>query len=336
MRPENSYSDCSSTVELRFLLLPLPGFTMLPLGAFIDKLRFSADDADLSRQRYCEWKVLGLSPGMLSSSSGITIGVEQTPEDIDFGHYDYLVVFGCRSARDARLAVTDYGGVLQQAAAAGITLVSIDNASFLLAEAGLLNRTPVAVHWRHQQEFSEAFPALDMRSDQIFCIAEKRISCAGGGAAVDLAVELLARHLGRDRALKGLADMLVDEVRQPLHQLRSRDNQSTGSRHLDRALSLMRDRLAGPYQISALAQQIGIGRRQLDRLFQSHFDSSTAGYWLEMRLQHLRWRLLNSDHSLVRLGEEVGFADTSYLCKVFRKRFGKTPARFKADPARPT
>lgn len=39
--------------DLRFLLLPLPEFALLPFGGFLDKLRFSADDEDYSRQRYC-------------------------------------------------------------------------------------------------------------------------------------------------------------------------------------------------------------------------------------------------------------------------------------------
>ncbi len=39
--------------DVRFLLLPLPEFALLPFGGFVDKLRFSADEADRSRQRYC-------------------------------------------------------------------------------------------------------------------------------------------------------------------------------------------------------------------------------------------------------------------------------------------
>lgn len=32
--------------DIRFLLLPLPEFAMLPFGGFLDKLRFAADDED--------------------------------------------------------------------------------------------------------------------------------------------------------------------------------------------------------------------------------------------------------------------------------------------------
>ncbi|NMF87970.1 helix-turn-helix domain-containing protein [Aromatoleum petrolei] len=50
-----------------------------------------------------------------------------------------------------------------------------------------------------------------------------------------------------------------------------------------------------------------------------------------MRLQHLQWRRLNSDHSLAVFADEVGIADASYLGKMFRRRFGQTPAAFRWD-----
>ena len=45
--------------DVRLLLMPLPDFALLPFGAFLDKLRFSADEADRSRQRYCAWTLMG-------------------------------------------------------------------------------------------------------------------------------------------------------------------------------------------------------------------------------------------------------------------------------------
>ncbi|MNY58452.1 DNA-binding transcriptional regulator AraC [compost metagenome] len=50
-----------------------------------------------------------------------------------------------------------------------------------------------------------------------------------------------------------------------------------------------------------------------------------------MRLQHAKWRLLNSSHSLAVIADEIGVADTSYLGKIFRKRFGETPVAFREE-----
>ncbi len=316
--------------DVRFLLLPLPEFALLPFGGFVDKLRFSADEADRSRQRYCTWQILGLEHGEVVASSGVAVAVQRTPDEVRLADYDYLVVFGSRTAAGAQALAPEYGGLLRQAAAQGLTLVGIDNAAFLLAAAGLLNASRVAIHWRHVAEFREAFPRIDIRPEQLYCIDRKRITCAGGSAAIDLAVELLARHSGRARALKGLADMLVDRTRSELHRLESLEAEADAGRHVGRAIGLMRNLLAENITTEDLARRIGVSRRQLDRLFRERFDQTAKAYWNEMRLQQVRWRLLNSDHPLSVLADEVGIPDSSDLCRRFRRRFGQSPGQARA------
>ncbi|WCE31911.1 GlxA family transcriptional regulator [Vibrio sp. SCSIO 43137] len=315
--------------DVRFLLLPLPAFNMLPFGGFLDKLRFSADEEDHSQQHYCSWQVVGLEKSRIVSSSGIPLEIESCVDELDLRQYDYLVVFGSRTALDSQNFCPQYRHILRSAAAAGLTLVSIDNACFLFAEAGLLSHHKVAVHWRHVQEFRAAFPRIDVQTEQLYCIDGKRISCAGGNAAIDLAVELLSRHCGRQRALKGLADMLVDEAREQNHQLKSINANvqaaNAVSRHTGRAVNLMRQLMAGNKTVDDLAEMLAISRRQLDRQFKLAFGQTAHEYWAEMRLQHVHWRLINSNHSLQHLTDEVGMQDVSYLCKRFKKRFGVSP-----------
>lgn len=315
--------------DVRFLLLPLPEFSMLPFAGFLDKLRFSADEEDYSNQQYCRWQIIAPTPCHQQSSNGVSIEINCTIEELELNDFDYLVVFGGRSARNCQQLPQHYHRILHAAVAKGITLVSIDNACFLFAEAGLLKQHKVAVHWRHVAEFRVAFPKLEVASEQLFSIDNKRISCVGGNAAIDLAVELLAKHCGRTKALKGLADMLVDEAREQRHQLKSLNANvqinNTANRHVGRAVSLMRQQLASTDTVDSLAMKLAISRRQLDRLFKDSFNQTAREYWAEMRLQHVNWRLLNSDHNLQHLAAEIGLNDVSYLCKVFRKRFGTSP-----------
>ena len=320
-----------NSADVRFLLLPLPEFNMLPFGGFLDKLRFSADDADHSQQRHCSWQVVGLDTTPVTSSSGISIEIQAASADINLCQYDYLVIFGCRTARQSQQQARHYGAFLKQAAAVGITLISIDNACFTLAELGLLNDHKTTVHWRHINEFSNAYPRLKIANEQLYCIDDKRVSCAGGTAAIDLAVAILSRHLGQTWAVKGLADMLVDESRNQLHQLKSRQQAIHHDRHLGRTIALMQELMASNTSIEQLAALTGLSRRQLDRRFKQHFNMSAHQYWSEIRLQHLHWRLLNSDHCLENLADEVGFQDSSYLCKVFRQRFELSPGQLRSQ-----
>lgn len=312
------------TPDLRLLILPLPEFALLPFGAFLDKLRFSADDEDYSRQRYCSWRILGLDAEPLVSSSGAVLQVELLPPQVDWRAFDYLVVFGGRSAGATAALATRYQPLLKRAAKAGVKLVCVDNAAFLLAACGLLEGHKVVLHWRHEAEFRVSFPRIQVLTEQLYCFDGERISCAGGTAAIDLAVELIARASGRARALKGLADMLVDESRDSRHALRSLDAAPGQGRQVQRAMALMRHHLGAQVSIEQLAAELGISRRQLDRQFQASQGVSAKGSWHEMRLQQARWRLLNSSHSLGQIADEVGLGDASYLGKCISKRFGCT------------
>jgi transcriptional regulator GlxA family with amidase domain len=315
--------------DVRFLLLPLPEFALLPFGGFLDKLRFTGDEEDYSRQRYCKWKILGSDAGHVQSSSGVAVQIEVTPADIKFSDYDYLVAFGSRSARATEALAQNYKRILRNAAAQGVKLVCIDNACFLFAACGLLSGHKVVVHWRHEEEFRTSYPRVQVLSEQLYCFDGNRISCSGGTAAIDLAVELLARACGRTRALKGLADMLVDDARSSQHQLRSLETEAACGRHVGRAIALMRHLLASNRTTDELAGIVGISRRQLDRLFVASQGMTAKEYWTEMRLEHMKWRLLNSSHSLAVIADEVGVHDTSYLGKMFRKRFGVSPTELR-------
>ena len=321
--------------DVRLLLLPLPDFALLPFGGFLDKLRFSADDEDHSRQRYCAWSLLGIDDAPVLSSSGVQVNMDTTADAVDLAAFDYLVVFGSRTVQASRAHVQAYGPVLRKAAVRGLPLVAIDNASFLLAEAGLLKGHRVALHWRHVAEFREAFPRIAVASEQIYCFDRDRITCAGGTAAIDMAVELLSRHCGRVRAFKGLADMLVDAPRHQGHHLQSMEGGGPDlTRHLSRAVALMRSALADGLTVADLAERIGIGRRQLDRLFAEQMGMSAHDHWTKMRMEHAHWRVTNSHHSLAAIADEVGLGNASSLARLFRRHYGTSPGALRAGRSR--
>ncbi|MFI8617576.1 GlxA family transcriptional regulator [Acidovorax sp. NPDC077693] len=321
--------------DVRLLLMPLPDFALLPFGAFLDKLRFSADDEDRSRQRYCAWTLMGIDGAPVVSSSGVQVSVDTAADAVDLAAYDYLVVFGSRTVQASLAHVHTHGAVLRRAAARGVPLVAIDNASFLLAGAGLLTGRRVALHWRHVAEFRHAFPRIAVASEQIYCFDRDRITCAGGTAAIDMAAELLSRHCGRERAFKGLADMLVDGPRHQGHALQSMEGGGPDlGRHVARAVALMRSSMADGLTVAGIAERIGIGRRQLDRLFTERFGHSAHDHWTTMRMEHAHWRVTHSHHSLSAIADEVGLGNASSLARLFRRHYGTSPGAVRAGAGR--
>lgn len=316
-----SRPDGDTAPAARFVLWPLPDFALFPFAGFLDKLRFSADEHDLSRQRQVQWTVAG-DAHKVRSSCGVTVHVDTPLAAIDWPAWDHLVVFGCRTTAASQALAATCAPALREAARLGVNLVAIDNASFVLAEAGLLQGREVAVHWRHAQEFRDAYPQIPVRPEQIYWVDGPRVTCAGGATAVDVAAELLSRHLGPSQALKGLADMLVDEARGAAHRLRSLQAEPQAGRHLERAMVVLRASLEHPPAIQALADHLGLGRRHLDRLFTERLGTTAHGYLQRLRLAQAQWRLLNSSRSLAQIALEVGCSSPAQLSRLFQTELG--------------
>ncbi|MFT5114762.1 MAG: transcriptional regulator GlxA family with amidase domain [Parasphingorhabdus sp.] len=317
--------------QLRIAILLCNEFSALPLAGFLDTMRHAADEDDRSRQIFCAWKILSHNDEPIRSSSGLrqlpdaTINLQDTD-------YDYVMVHGGRmqGLPDVPVAFMMY---LKAAAEAGIPLIGLDSGSFILAQAGLLNGYTACVHWRHRQEFLDSYPACRADTGRLFNIDRDRITCPGGTAAIDLAVELIGRHCGHTRALKGLADLLVDEPRGAHHQVRSYS--LSDDRHVDprvqRAIAMMRNHLASPRPVPELARDAGTSERQLNRLFHQFCGQTPAAYYKSLRLEHAKWLLTDSFQSLERIAAECGFSDTPHLVTSFKLAYGQTPRRFRVS-----
>ncbi|WP_254230411.1 AraC family transcriptional regulator [Vibrio coralliilyticus] len=92
----------------------------------------------------------------------------------------------------------------------------------------------------------------------------------------------------------------------------------------------MRQQLDRKQTIEQIADSVGLSRRQLDRLFEVQTQQSAHQYWLEMKLQYVYWRLLNSSTPLTTIADEVAICDTSYLSKLMTKRFGDSPSHIRS------
>ena len=202
--------------------------------------------------------------------------------------------------------------------------------SFAMAEAGLLSGKRCAVHCRHRDEFLTRYPDVGVVTHELFTMDGQAITCAGGTAAIDLAVELIARHCGVPRALKGLPELLVDDHRTARHTPRFpyQNLLSCGDSRVEKAVKLMLGQLSRPMSMRCLAERLAISLSQLNRSFAKYCHMPPAALWREMRLQRARWLLLNTNDTLTEIAAECGFADGAHLSRHFRRAFRETPRAF--------
>ena len=175
----------------------------------------------------------------------------------------------------------------------------------------------------------EEFPDHRVESDDIYVMDGKRITCAGGQSAVDVAIRLIERHCGRSMTLKVMSAMLVEAARGPGHPQphpQARWFREINSTLVQRAILLMEQQSPASRVVEDIAAGLGVSVRTLVRSFQSSLKLSPAAFLRALRMAHGRWDVLNTDKAIGWIASDCGFSDAAHFTRLFRQYYGITPA----------
>lgn len=78
-----------------------------------------------------------------------------------------------------------------------------------------------------------------------------------------------------------------------------------------------------------LSGVVNLSRFHFCRVFRLSVGASPQEYLLQLRLQRAKLLLKDSSSSVCEIASICGFADQSHLTRMFRKRIGATPARWR-------
>lgn len=315
-------------------LVLLDRFTLAAFSGFVDALRLAADIGGGSRQLEITWRVMSADGLPRTSSAGLTLGVtEALTEDLDA--FDYVAVCG---GNDYLSPLPDVLRTwLRRVAASRTRLLGICTGTFALAEAGVVGARTVCVHWNVLDAFHGRFPKTRAAVDHLFIDEGDLITCAGSTAAIDLALYLVARHCGRDRAQRAVRHMMLQGMR-PGELPQAHFYADLGAIKDDRvrqAAHYIEQRIDSLPSLDAVARYVGLGRRQLARAFQQALGVSPMEFTRTLRLEYGSWLLLNGTGSITQVALDCGFADGAHFSREFRARYGLSPREYqrKGSPA---
>jgi AraC-like DNA-binding protein len=127
-----------------------------------------------------------------------------------------------------------------------------------------------------------------------------------------------------------LLDLLFDS---PPETRRTRRSAEPQADDLRRFYERLHARVAAPMEsLPALAAGIG-NYHTLRRAFQKRYGLAPHRVLLEAKLLTARRLLLSTGESLTGIAGKIGFEDVSYFIRLFRKRFGVAPSRFRSQAA---
>jgi len=323
-------ADAAQGPSLRVGIILAEHFTLSAFGVFVDHLRLAADDGDRSRPMRVHWATMSARRAPIPASCGVM--VQPTSGLLPPQNLDYAVVVGgiLHAGPQIDDPTTAY---LREIAKAGVPLIGICTGSFILCRAGLMRGRRSCVSWYHYQDFRETFPDHEVVADRLFLADGPRITCAGGAGAAALASHLIERHLGRATAYKASQVLLFDGPRQGNDaQPHPPLSESVDEPRVRRALLLMEQNLTRPISVGAIADELGVSVRQLERLCRGHLGMGPASTYRQLRLRYANWLIENTDRSVTEIAIEAGFADCAHFSRQFKDAYGFSPSRHRMQP----
>ena len=136
-------------------------------------------------------------PGPVTCAKGLRVLPDHTWETVPA--LDVLVYPGGRGTR-AHLgdeAVRDW---LRRHAAGGTLMTSVCTGSLVFADAGLLDGRAATTHWGSLEHLARLGTGVELRPDDRFVDTGQVITAAGVSAGIDMALHLIVRLHGEQRA----------------------------------------------------------------------------------------------------------------------------------------
>jgi transcriptional regulator GlxA family with amidase domain len=159
----------------------------------------------------------------------------------------------------------------------------------------------------------------------------QRIVMAGGGTSwMDVALFLIARFAGVEAAMRVARVNLIDwhDIgQQPFAAL-------TLARQVDDAViagcqAWVAEHYDQDSPVAAMVERSGLAERTFKRRFANATGLSPMAYVHTLRLEEAKQMLEGSDLPVEGVANEVGYEDTSFFGRLFRRKVGLTPAQYR-------
>ncbi len=216
---------------------------------------------------------------------------------------------------------------------AGATLASACSGALLLARTGLLDGSDATSHWAYCDLLTRAYPRTRWHAERGLVVAGPggRIVMAGSGVAWHMLVlALIARFASPEDAMRVARINLLDmNQTSPVAYA----SLTRGGRAADELIARCQLWAASNYRIeSPVAQMValsGLPERTFKRRFQQATGMSVLDYVHTLRLEEAKQMLKATDWPVEAVAQEVGYQDTSFFGRLFKRKVALTPAQYR-------
>ena len=304
----------------RFVFLTLPNYSLIALSSAVEALRMANR---VAKKEVYQWALASMGGAPVVASNGLSMAPTVALADAGAAH----IVFVCGGVDIEDACTPDVVAALRRLAQRQTALGALCTGGYVLAKVGLLDKYKAVVHWENMSALEEQFPKV-IFSRQLFAIDRDRYTCSGGVAPLDLMLNIIQGHLGRDVAPMISEQFILDRIRNDQDRQHVPLMARVGLFHenLIEAAALMEANLEEPLSLDEIASLVGVSRRQIERLFKRYVGEVPTKYYLDMRLRRARSLLLQTAMSVMEIAVACGFQSPPHFSKCYRDLFGHTPS----------
>lgn len=303
------------TQSLSFLLMP--GFSAIAFFAALEPLRIANR---LSGKLLFSWTIHAPDDAAATASNGIQLHSDgPLPE----APHILVVCAGFDPLQCARPALL---GQIRRMWRAGCHIGSIDTGAFVLAEAGILGREMITLHWEAAEDFRRRYPAIPV-STELYESHARLITCAGGTAAMDMMLDRIAATHGIALA-QAISDQLIhDRIRPASAQQRPvLGGQTRGAPPiLQRLAEAMKHGIEQGATLTDILAAEGLQRRRAERLCAAGFGMSPAQFYRALRIRRAIELMRQTNMPVHEAALATGFSSQPVFSRACKQQFGRSP-----------
>ncbi len=124
-------------------------------------------------------------------------------------------------------------------------------------------------------------------------------------------------------------EILQDQVRRLLNYLTRNHRQGQSQDVLQEVRRFIDENYSSDITLAGVAREAGLSKSYLSRRFKRRFQVSFSTYLNQLRIDEARRLLRSTDMSVREIAAEVGFNDSNYFSRVFKKEEGLTPTEYR-------
>jgi AraC-like DNA-binding protein len=150
-----------------------------------------------------------------------------------------------------------------------------------------------------------------------------------------LVEESASGRVGSEAMLTKLSEALfVDTLRRYVAGLPEQERGwLAGARDpiVGKSLGLLHSRIAHPWTIADLADEVGISRSALVERFTRYLSEPPMTYLTRWRLQLAARSLMRTSRGVADIGTDIGYESEAAFSRAFKREFGQPPGRYRSD-----